>query len=172
MGIQACVCGQPDEAGDHGRCSWRREALKITLVDHAGVDVEAGQAQGSASAVHEGCDPAPAPQRVECPDVGHQSGRSAERHHVGERIHLLAKSALGIGHAGDPPVQTVQHHGRKNGDRGHFKTAVHGHHDGEEAAEQGCQRDHVGHHVDAFRPFAGLGGCSGQGVVVLHQAFS
>jgi hypothetical protein len=63
---------------------------------------------------------------------------------------------LRVGHAGHSAIQTVKHHGAKHPNGGHVKTAIHGHHDGIKATEQGCQREQVGQDVNALAGFTNL----------------
>ena len=149
-----CLGHQPDETGNQGCGCRRRQPLKIPLVHHSGIDVETCQTQGRAGAIHKCGDPSPSPQPFEGPFVGNQCGRRAERHHVGERIHLFAKGALRIGHASNATVQTVQHHGAENTDSCLIEPAVHRHDDGVKTAKQGCQGKQIGQDIDALAPLS------------------
>ena len=145
---------QPDKPHDQRRGRRRRQSLEVTLVDHTGIDVEARQAQRSAGAIDKRGDPAPAPQPLQRPHVGDERGCGTERHHVGQRIHLLAERALGVGHARHAPIQAVEHHGAENANGCHVEAAVHRHDDGIEAAEQRRQRKQVGQDVNALAALA------------------
>jgi len=45
---------------------------------------------------------------------------------------------------------------QKNPNGSHVEAAIHGHHDGIKATEQGCQREQVGQHVNALAGFTNL----------------
>ena len=154
VALDAQVVHHPDETGHQSRGRRGRQALEVALVDHGGVDVETRQPQGRACAVDEGRDPAPATEPFKSPLVGDQRWRGAERDHVGQRIHLLAERALGVGHACHPTIQAVQHHGHEHSGGREVEAAVHRHHHGVEAAEQGRQREQVGQDVDALATLA------------------
>ena len=145
------VATQIKPADQCGSC-WRRQALKVTLVHDRRVDIEAGQTECRASAINKGSKPTPTPQPPQRPLIGDQRRCSAERHHVGERIHLLTKSALGIGHPGNPAVQAVEHHRAKNTCSSKIKAPIHRHDNGVKATEQGGQSKQVRQHIDAFAP--------------------
>ena len=145
-----CVGTPPDKTGNQGRGGRGRKTLKKALIHHMRVDVEARQSQRSAGAVHKGGKPAPAAQMLQRPHIGDQCGRSAKRHHVRERIHLLAKCALRIGHTGDPSVQAIEHHGTKNSDRRMHELAIHRHHHAIKTTKQSSQGEEVGQDVNAF----------------------
>ncbi len=169
--LHAQLRHQPDETRHQGRGRRGRQPLEVPLVHHAGVDVEAGEPQRRACAIDEGRDPAPAAEALERPFVGDERGSRAERHHVGQRVHLLAEGALGVGHAGHAAVEAVEHHRAEHADRSEIEAAVHGHHDGIEAAEQRCQREEIGQDVDALAALARHHARGGRGVLaIMHQA--
>jgi hypothetical protein len=129
----------------------RKPATKAAaLVHHRRVDVETRQAQRSTGAVDKGCDPPPPTQSFQRPFVGNQRRGSAKGHHVSQRIHLLAKGALRVGHARHAAVQAVEHHGAKHTDGSLIKPVVHGHHNGIKTTKERCQREEIGQHVDAL----------------------
>jgi hypothetical protein len=64
---------------------------------------------------------------------------SPKRDHIGQRVHLLAKSALGVGHSRHTAIQTVQHHSTKHTYRRQIEAVVHGHDDGVKTPEQSRQ---------------------------------
>ena len=70
------------------------------------------------------------------------------------RIHLLAKRALCVGHAGNAAVQAVQNHRAENTNRCLVKTPIHRHHNCVKPAEQPTEREQVGQNIDALAPLA------------------
>ena len=148
--IEASVRHHPDEPHHHGRRGRAGQALKESLVDDRQICVEARQSQGGTGAVDKRDDPAGLAHVLECPDIHDQCRSRAERHHVGQAVHLLAERALRVGHARHAAVQTIEHHGAKNAVNRQLETTVDGHHHRIKAAEQGRQREQIRQNVDAL----------------------
>ncbi len=60
----------------------------------------------------------------DAPGEREHGGSDAEGDDVGERIHLAAEIADGVGHAGDAAVQAIQHHGGADGLGGDFEMRI------------------------------------------------
>ncbi|MNQ95754.1 hypothetical protein D3C85_1113260 [compost metagenome] len=124
--IDTEILQRPHRTGHHTGSGRTGQTDEVALVDLADLGIESGQTQGGAGRIDEGNGQTDIAQAGQCPLVGQQRGRQAEGNHVRQRVVLGTKSALGIGHARHTPVETVQHHGHEDGDRGNLVLAIHG----------------------------------------------
>ena len=107
------------------------------------------QSQGRAGAIDEGGDPTELAHALQGELVDHQRGGDAERHHVGQAVVLGAKGTLRVRHAGDPAIETVEHHGDENGHRRMLETPVHCLHHGIKPGKQRARGEQIRQQVDA-----------------------
>ena len=125
----------PDPSSDDGRRRRARQALEIPLVGGADLGVESRQTQRRRRGIDEGDEPADLAQPTQSPLIGHEPRGDAEGHHVGQAVVLGPEVALGMGQAGNAPVEPVQDHGGKDGDGGGLEAPLVGRHHGVEAGE-------------------------------------
>src|SRR5659263_62090 len=77
--LHAKVRHQPDKTSHQCSSSGRRQTLKITFINDRRVHIKPRQSQGCTGAIHKGCDPAPATQTLERPNIGDKCGRGTKR---------------------------------------------------------------------------------------------
>ena len=140
---------EPHQGGDQRgrRRAW--QPLKITLVGDPDLSVEACEPERGAGGIHERHHEAEFAQAAQRPLIHHERWRHAERHHIRQAVVLRTEIALGIGHARDATIHTVEHHRHQDRDRGGLKAAIDG---GDHPIETGKQRaggEQIGQQVDA-----------------------
>ena len=101
------------------------ETLKIALVDHVDVGVEARQAQRGGGTIYKRRKPAPLAKPFQRPFIHDQRRRDTERHHVGQAVVFGAEFALRMRQPRHAAVQPVQHHGDENRHCRKFEAVIH-----------------------------------------------
>ena len=135
----------------------------------------AGEAGGAAQQIEKGEEVASAMvvqqstghHKLDTPGVGENGGSDAEGDYVGERIHLSAEIAGGVGEASDSAIQAVQHDGDSNGlsrdleirvaakvPGGSEQDSLDGPHDGDKSKEDVAGREQCGQCIGGAARFS------------------
>ena len=123
--VDLIIIEYPDQPRNQRGRSRAGQALKIFLVDHADVGIEARQPHRRTGAINKCCCPAHFAHRLQRPCVHHQRRRSTKRDHVGQAIELGTEFTLRAGHARDASIEAIENHCAKNRDACDLELAIH-----------------------------------------------
>src|SRR5262245_21769073 len=146
--LQLVVAEQQHHRRDDARCGRNGQAYEVTPIAHAGVDVEAGEAESAAGHEQERAQPRGTPEAPERKAVEHEGGRHAEGHDIRERVELHPELRRGLGEPRHLPIQRVEHHRHEDRHRRLGVSSVRGEHDREESADQIARRQGTGEQKD------------------------